>query len=84
MFKNQLKTLSWQIHIYGNALADFKNAFKNIPVFEYEWNPKFHKKGFLQNAAYLIRPDGHVAFAMEIQNSEKMNHYLSKIGYIRL
>lgn len=78
---DQLKTLSWQIHIYGDALTDFKNAFMNIPIIEYEWNAKLYQKGFLRHAAYLIRPDGHVAFAIERQDPILIKNYLMKIGY---
>ena len=78
-----VKSLDWQIHVYGNAMTDFKNALEKIPIFEFEWNSKLHQRGFLQHAAYLIRPDGHVAFAAEKQDPKLITNYLNSIGFIQ-
>lgn len=78
---DSLKLLNWQIHVYGKAFTGFKNAFAKIPVYEFEWNSNMHKMGFLQHAAYLIRPDGHVAFAAEKQDWSLVKSYLDSIGY---
>lgn len=72
-----LKSLDWQIHIYGKANSQFSREVKalQIPVHEITWN-----KEFLRDAVYLIRPDGYVGLALETQNVEIIKGYLKKIG----
>ncbi len=62
-----LRSLAWQLHIYGEACAEFITAAEqfNLPVFRFKWNASAHKAGLRQGAAYLVRPDGYVAVALE-------------------
>lgn len=78
-----LQNLDWLVHIYGNAskelqefLASIKMSFK-----EMVWNETFEQKGFLENALYLIRPDGHIALILEKQNIQELKSYLQKIRF---
>lgn len=77
-FEN-LKSLDWQVHIYGTAASEFIKSVKAAPVFEYEWNEMAEKNGILKNAVYVIRPDGHVGFASRYQDGEKVETYFNNL-----
>ena len=73
-----LELMDWQIHIYGQVREEFKSAItiSGLHLSEYGWNDKAHKAGLEQNAAYLIRPDGYVAFASSFQDSDEIKNFL--------
>jgi 2-polyprenyl-6-methoxyphenol hydroxylase-like FAD-dependent oxidoreductase len=62
-----LKSLDWQVHVYGKVAADFAGACTalNLPVHPFAWTNDAEKAGIQPDAAYLIRPDGHIALACE-------------------
>ncbi len=49
-----LKNLQWQTHIYGSHKLD--------GAMNFSWTSEMAKKGLAENAAYVIRPDGYIAF----------------------
>lgn len=53
-----LKSLEWQIHLYGGDLRRYENL--GLPVFDFEWNGEMARKGLRQDFAYLVRPDGYL------------------------
>ncbi|ANU09634.1 monooxygenase [Planococcus antarcticus DSM 14505] len=79
-----LRSVDWQIHIYGQAskeLMDFAHA-QSLEVHEFAWEPKMQKAGFQQNALYLVRPDGHVALANKAQEVSVLKDYLDEFGIV--
>jgi hypothetical protein len=75
-----LTSLSWQLHVYGaisGALQDLANRW-NVPVHSFSWDKKTHSAGLIQNAAYLVRPDGHVALVQPEQDPRQMENYFSQ------
>lgn len=75
-----LQSLDWQIHVYGearNQLREFART-SGFELHEFPWSEKMRDIGLKKNSLYLIRPDGHVAFADAGQDEEKLKHYLSK------
>lgn len=58
-----LKSITWQVHVYGVAdrLLREKLEVLNLPLFEFEWGKSAHEAGIIQHAAYLIRPDGYIS-----------------------
>lgn len=74
-----LRSLNWQIHIYGEAQRGFKSALPDLQIEEFPWSKEAEAKGFMENAVYLLRPDGYVAFASENQNAVMVNEYLRSI-----
>lgn len=57
-----LKSLDWQIHVYGDrekALAN-SNFNSKHPIYVFSWNDEMKLKGLQQDKAYLVRPDGYV------------------------
>ena len=73
-----LRSVDWQIHIYGKAkpeLTEFARS-QSLELHEFPWEQKMKDAGFKQDAMYLIRPDGHVALATDGQWLRVLNMYL--------
>ena len=60
-----LASLEWQVHVYGEASAEVVAATHDfeIPLHAFGWSRRARDAGLARNAAYLVRPDGYVAFA---------------------
>jgi FAD binding domain len=75
-----LNSLDWQIHVYGiptDALQTLASRW-SLPLHSFPWDKQVQSAGFEQNAAYLIRPDGHVAFAQASQNTQQLEKFLAE------
>ena len=73
-----LGSFRWQLHIYGepsSALVATARA-QGIDVHEFAWTPETRGAGLRRNAAYLIRPDGHIGLAEPGQDPERLRRYL--------
>jgi hypothetical protein len=77
-----LASLDWQVHIYGDAPAEFRAicAAQKLPVHVFPWRDKMGHAGFERDAIYLIRPDGYVALANSGHNSAAVEDYLRAHG----
>ncbi|HYO77379.1 MAG TPA: FAD-dependent monooxygenase [Thermoanaerobaculia bacterium] len=53
-----LKSLGWQVHVYGEARPE-----TDVPLHVFPWTAEAERAGLQRNAAYLVRPDGYVAVA---------------------
>jgi 2-polyprenyl-6-methoxyphenol hydroxylase-like FAD-dependent oxidoreductase len=75
-----LKSLDWQIHIYGNASTDLRRFARErgLVTHEFPWSEAAYQAGFERDSLYLVRPDGHVALAENKQHIEKLGSYLSR------
>lgn len=75
-----LQERNWQIHVYGEMPRDFADTCRHshLAVHVFTWSDQMEKSGLRRNAAYLMRPDGHVAWASADANSESLSNYLSK------
>jgi 2-polyprenyl-6-methoxyphenol hydroxylase-like FAD-dependent oxidoreductase len=75
-----LNSLDWQIHVCGTPTAALQALADrwNLLVHSFPWDKQAQSAGFEQNAAYLIRPDGHVALAQLVQNPEQMENFLTQ------
>ena len=60
-----LIALDWQVHVYGEVESAFRAAISRlgIPLHRFDWSTAAARAGLVKNAAYLVRPDGHVAIA---------------------
>jgi hypothetical protein len=75
-----LASLAWQIHSDGAAdagLADWC-ASQQLQLERFEWNASFESAGLMQNAVYLIRPDGYVAFADSKFCAQSLSRFLRR------
>lgn len=79
-----LRSVDWQIHIYGKAkpeLIDFARS-QSLELHEFAWKAQMKDAGFKQDALYLIRPDGHVGLASEKQWLRVLKAYLEAYGIV--
>ena len=74
-----LRTIEWQVHVFGEASPELSALCKRLglALVTFGFTPDAMAAGFAKDALYLIRPDGHVAFASQIQNAEALQEYLS-------
>jgi len=75
-----LNSLDWQIHIYGVANSAFRglSARWRLPLCVFESTKQTESAGFVPDALYLVRPDGHIALAQPEQNLQELERYLSQ------
>lgn len=77
-----LRSLDWQVHVYGDTEAGLEDACRRrgLALHTLPWSALVGKKGLKQNAAYLIRPDGHVAIASASNTAGKIDAYAKRMG----
>ena len=77
-----LSSLDWQIHVYGEATEAFRLgvAPTGIPVHSFASRRPTERAGLTCGAAYLVRPDGHVALVTRTQDAEAFVRYLVALG----
>jgi hypothetical protein len=75
-----LKSLDWQLHVYGEANADLRGAAESvsIPLHQFAWSDAHEMAGFKRDALYLVRPDGYIGLADERQDVEKLCSYVAQ------
>lgn len=77
-----LKSLDWQIHVYGDADPAFRLGLapSGVPIHVFAWSPEAGNAGLVRDAAYLVRPDGHVALALPHQDAGAFETYLDALA----
>src|SRR5262252_1799628 len=60
-----LAAMTWQVHVYGSASAQFADwcACHDVPLHVFDWRPEHETAGLARNATYLLRPDTYLALA---------------------
>jgi hypothetical protein len=78
-----LKSLDWQVHVYGDADPAFRLGLApaGVPIHVFAWSPEAGDAGLVRDAAYLVRPDGHVAVASPRQEAAIFETYLDALGF---
>jgi 2-polyprenyl-6-methoxyphenol hydroxylase-like FAD-dependent oxidoreductase len=76
-----LTSLAWQVHVYGAAATELKDACAElrVPLHEFAWAPLMHNAGLQKGALYLIRPDGYIALADPAADPHGLRDYLNGI-----
>lgn len=77
-----LASLDWQVHVYGEAQAPFAEriAAIGLPLHRFQWTDAMGKAGLVRDAAYLVRPDGHVGLVTETQDAKAFENYVAMLG----
>ncbi|MBZ9673109.1 FAD-dependent monooxygenase [Mesorhizobium sp. ESP7-2] len=77
-----LRSLDWQVHVYGEINSEFRTmiASTGIPIHAFAWSHIAAKAGLQKDAAYLVRPDGHVALALPMQEAASFQRYLAGLA----
>ena len=75
-----LRSLDWQVHVYGTATSELKTsaAKLGLSVHEIPWTDAMEKAGFKRDGLYLVRPDGHVALACSTQGVRELQAYINE------
>jgi 2-polyprenyl-6-methoxyphenol hydroxylase-like FAD-dependent oxidoreductase len=73
-----LTSLDWQIHVYGEAPPGLPRACDDwgIQLHVFKWRTPMKHAGLEQNSAYLIRPDGYIALAVDDCNPTAIGNFL--------
>ncbi|HEY3812627.1 MAG TPA: FAD-dependent monooxygenase [Caulobacteraceae bacterium] len=72
----------WQVHVYGDARPGLKEACarRGLKLRVFPWRDATREAGFMQHAAYLVRPDGYVGLADPHASPVNLEHYLDRRG----
>jgi 2-polyprenyl-6-methoxyphenol hydroxylase-like FAD-dependent oxidoreductase len=75
-----LRSLAWQVHVYGGASAEIRRLCDahRLALYEAPWQQNFPAAGLRRDAVYLIRPDGYIAFAAAEQDAPALERFLAK------
>lgn len=75
-----LRTLDWQLHVYGqpSALLGAAAHEVSLPLHVYPWSDAAAEAGLLRDAAYLVRPDMHVALALPRQELDTLRSLVER------
>ena len=78
-----LSSLDWQVHQYSNWICpDIRRLClqRNLAMHVFPWKSEFARTGLAESAAYLIRPDGYIAFADPAAKARNLAAYLDTQG----
>jgi 2-polyprenyl-6-methoxyphenol hydroxylase-like FAD-dependent oxidoreductase len=71
-----LKSLDWQLHFYGAASGILEEAKAlGIPCHVFPWTTEAEDAGFAKDAAYLVRPDGYIAWVNPSADGQQLRQY---------
>jgi hypothetical protein len=75
-----LKSLDWQLHVYGSAPADLERwcEIHALPLTTFPFNKQAQNAGFAQNALYLVRPDGYIGLVLPEFERERLEAYAER------
>jgi 2-polyprenyl-6-methoxyphenol hydroxylase-like FAD-dependent oxidoreductase len=79
---DSLKTMSWQIHVYGSAREALVAWCRDhgVPLRQFEWQPAYASAGFARDALYLLRPDTYIALADASALPDALSRYFDNHG----
>jgi 2-polyprenyl-6-methoxyphenol hydroxylase-like FAD-dependent oxidoreductase len=77
-----LASLGWQLHVYGEPTAELRTAASRhaLPLHAFSWTATTAQVGLARDAAYLVRPDGHVALADPAARAATLDRYIEAQG----
>ena len=80
-----LASLDWQVHVYGEATPALEAACRarKLALQVFPWRAEMGRAGLTRNAAYLVRPDGHIALADPEASTATLRTYLDARGLLR-
>lgn len=75
-----LRSLGWQLHVYGKTdpLLAAAAQVLHLPLHAWPWTETAGEAGLLEDAAYLIRPDMHVALALPRQELDALRELIAR------
>jgi len=76
---DSLKTLEWQVHVYGTASVVLANWCKanHIGLQTFRWTEQTKQAGLKKDAVYLVRPDAYIGLASVKQDTGILDRYFN-------
>jgi 2-polyprenyl-6-methoxyphenol hydroxylase-like FAD-dependent oxidoreductase len=73
-----LKTIEWQVHIYGEAGDEIREACSalKIGLHTFPWERGMFAAHLRRNAMYLLRPDTYIAWISKTQSAQALRGFL--------
>jgi flavin-dependent dehydrogenase len=74
-----LRTIAWQVHIYGEASDEIRRACEDLhlPLHVFPWQQNMQRARLRENATYLLRPDTYLAFVDPDQSADNLRDFLA-------
>ena len=75
-----LRSLDWQVHVYGQADKDLEDACRelHLPLHVFSECDAAKATGLKPDALYLVRPDGYIALASLEQSVSKLRTFVEQ------
>ena len=75
-----LRSMEWQVHVYGAVDVALRRACEalGLAVHGFAWGNAAADAGLARDAAYLVRPDGHVALAWPGQQAATLQAFVDR------
>jgi hypothetical protein len=75
-----LRSRDWQVHVYGGPSLALSEACaaRGLAFHGFPWQASMRRAGVRRDAAYLVRPDGYVAFADQTAGVASLERYLDQ------
>ncbi len=79
-----LNNIDWQVHVYGSASSSLQRTCEahHLPLYSFAWRSAMRRSGLMQNAVYLVRPDGHIAFIHPAGDADEFEGYLTAMTMV--
>ncbi len=79
-----LAGLDWRLQVHGAASPALRGAAValGLPLDAFAWSGKADRAGLARDAAYLLRPDGHVALASPDGDPRALEAFAAKHGLV--
>ncbi|WP_271397685.1 hypothetical protein [Salinicoccus roseus] len=77
-----LTSVDWQLHVYGRPTKKIRRLSDRsaLPLHYTRWTGDMKKKGIKRNAAFLVRPDGHVGVAATTAKIRPIEEYVERFS----
>lgn len=75
-------SMLWHLEIYGEVSDEFASEAKKrgLPIETFAFTHHAKSNGLRMNAAYLVRPDAHIALALKEQDPAALSSFMEQIG----
>jgi 2-polyprenyl-6-methoxyphenol hydroxylase-like FAD-dependent oxidoreductase len=77
---DSLKSLSWQVHIYGTPRPEVVAwcTSHHVPLHAFGWRKEYATAGFVRDGLYLLRPDTYVGLADASGAADVLERYFAE------
>ena len=75
-----LRSMDWQVHVYGQAESDLQKICDRLQIelYVFPWSVLAQERQILKDSCFLVRPDGYIALASIISFTQKLETYAAE------